>query len=109
MLGFGLSDRIVTAGGVAHFSHLGARHHSLAIAQNGSFTGLHHRMLEVGDLNDVATANDICRDRRLPIRKGIGRHANNQMVSFYVTSPSLFHIEYGYGGLQGDVSWVPKT
>lgn len=109
VLGFGFSDRIVTPEAVAHFYHLGSRHHSLAIAQNASFTGLHHLMLEVGDINDVGTAYDICQGRKLPLRKGIGRHTNDQMVSFYVTSPSLFHIEYGYGGIQVEDGWLPKT
>lgn len=88
---------------------LGSRHHALAVARNSSFTGLHHLMLEVGDINDVGTAYDICQDRKLPIRTGIGRHTNDQVVSFYATAPTLFHIEYGYGGIQVDESWMPKT
>ena len=43
------------------------------------------------------------------VTRTLGRHTNDQMISFYLTTPSGFHIEYGYGGLQGDVSWVPKT
>lgn len=110
VLGFALTDKVVFEGQAAHFYHCSSRHHSLALAGNPNFTGLHHLMLELANINDVGTGYDLCRDLGLPIRKGIGRHSNDQMVSFYVTSPSSFHIEYGYGGLQvDDASWTTRT
>ena len=30
---------------------------------------------------------------------GLGRHVNDQMISFYVQTPSGFRLEYGAGGL----------
>lgn len=110
VLGFALTDKVVIDKKAVHFYHCSSRHHSLALAEHPSFTGVHHLMLETADINDVGTAYDICRDNAVPIRKRIGRHANDQMVSFYVDTPSGLLIEYGHGGLQvDDDTWVPKT
>lgn len=110
VLGFALTDKVVIDKHAVHFYHCSSRHHSLAIAQSSSFTGLHHLMLETRDIDDVGNALDICVAKGAPIRKGIGRHANDQMVSFYVDSPSGLLIEYGHGGLQVDEEeWVPRT
>jgi hypothetical protein len=36
----------------------------------------------------------------------LGRHTNDQMVSFYVITPSGFEVEYGWGGrLIDDSVW----
>ena len=41
----------------------------------------------------------------------IGRHANDNMVSFYLNTPSGFMIEYGYDGItvDDDATWVPQV
>lgn len=110
VLGFSLTDKVVIDDRATHFYHCSSRHHSLALAESSSFTGVHHLMLETRSINDVGTAYDICRELEAPVRKGIGRHANDQMVSFYVDSPSGLLIEYGHGGLQvNDEDWIPKT
>lgn len=39
----------------------------------------------------------------------LGRHANDEMISFYVRTPSGFDIEYGHGGLTvDDRTWVAR-
>jgi hypothetical protein len=36
----------------------------------------------------------------------LGRHSNDQMVSFYMSTPSGFEVEYGWGGrLIDDATW----
>jgi len=36
----------------------------------------------------------------------LGRHSNDQMVSFYMSTPSGFEVEYGWGGrLVDDAVW----
>jgi 3,4-dihydroxy-9,10-secoandrosta-1,3,5(10)-triene-9,17-dione 4,5-dioxygenase len=32
----------------------------------------------------------------------LGKHTNDEMTSFYVYSPELYAIEFGYGGLRVD-------
>ena len=37
---------------------------------------------------------------------GLGKHTNDQMVSFYVKSPAGFDIEFGWGGIPvDDATW----
>ena len=48
-----------------------------------------HFMLQTNSLDDVGVARDICLEKGLEISQ-IGRHPNDQMVSFYVTTPSGF-------------------
>ena len=35
---------------------------------------------------------------------GLGRHCNDQMISFYMKTPGGFDLEYGFGGLTVDWS-----
>jgi 3,4-dihydroxy-9,10-secoandrosta-1,3,5(10)-triene-9,17-dione 4,5-dioxygenase len=68
-----------------------------------------HLMIEVGTLDDVGRALDRCIRRKATISSTLGRHANDQMVSFYVQTPSGFDIEYGTDGLQvDDETWVTR-
>ena len=34
----------------------------------------------------------------------LGRHCNDQMISFYMKTPGGFDLEYGFGGLTVDWS-----
>jgi 3,4-dihydroxy-9,10-secoandrosta-1,3,5(10)-triene-9,17-dione 4,5-dioxygenase len=83
------------------------RHHSLALAPFPAPTGIVHLMIEVASLDDVGRAMDRCAKRGTPIAATLGRHANDEMVSFYVRTPGGFDIEYGTGGrLVDDATWV---
>jgi 3,4-dihydroxy-9,10-secoandrosta-1,3,5(10)-triene-9,17-dione 4,5-dioxygenase len=83
------------------------RHHSLALAPFPAPTGIVHLMIEVASLDDVGRAMDRCARRGAPIAATLGRHANDEMVSFYVRTPGGFDIEYGTGGrLVDDATWV---
>lgn len=110
VLGFELSDKIArTGGGYSRFYHCNGRHHSLALAEVAGSVGLNHIMLQVRDIDDVGTTYDTCRALGVPLRKSLGRHTNDQMISFYLTTPSSFHIEYGFGAVEVDETWVPAT
>lgn len=105
VLGFRVSDYIDVPFPLAFF-HCNARHHTLAVGQAGPVRGLHHLMFEVGDLNDVGTTYDLCKERGVPLSMDLGRHSNDRMTSFYVRSPGGFEIEYGWGGLLvDDATW----
>jgi 3,4-dihydroxy-9,10-secoandrosta-1,3,5(10)-triene-9,17-dione 4,5-dioxygenase len=85
------------------------RHHSLALAPMTSPAGIIHLMIEVATLDDVGRAMDRCARRGGRISASLGRHANDQMVSFYVQTPGGFDIEYGTDGLLvDDAAWVSR-
>lgn len=86
------------------------RHHSLASAFAPSEKCLNHIMVEVQDLNDVGLAYDRCVKAGLEINMGIGHHPNDQVISFYVRSPSGFAFEVGYGSIViDDATWEVKN
>jgi 3,4-dihydroxy-9,10-secoandrosta-1,3,5(10)-triene-9,17-dione 4,5-dioxygenase len=85
------------------------RHHSLALAPMTSPSGCVHVMIEVAALDDVGRAMDRCARRGGQLSASLGRHANDQMVSFYVRTPGGFDIEYGTEGLLvDDATWISR-
>jgi extradiol dioxygenase len=105
VMGFRLSDFIDVPFPLAFF-HCNPRHHSLAVAEMPGAVGLHHLMLEVGDLDDVGKTYELCRAAGVPLTMDLGRHSNDRMLSFYLRTPGGFEIEYGWGGrLIDDASW----
>ncbi len=76
------------------------RHHALALAPWPQDNGIIHFMLEVTELDDVGRALDRLHKRKFPLSSTLGRHTNDQMVSFYVATPSGFDIELGCFGLR---------
>lgn len=111
VLGFRLSDRIVGGGFNLRFYHVNGRHHSLALIEVPGLTGLNHLMLEVTDFDDLGKGVDLARrDPDTEILLSLGRHTNDLMTSIYISTPSSFQIEYGYGGLTvDDRSWTART
>jgi 3,4-dihydroxy-9,10-secoandrosta-1,3,5(10)-triene-9,17-dione 4,5-dioxygenase len=109
-LGFRLSDYIEFNGGQATFTHCNTRHHSMAFAHFPTAPpGVQHLMLEVDDMDAVGRAWDKVQDGAAPITSTLGKHTNDEMLSFYVTSPSGFAVEFGYGGLLvDDETWTPS-
>jgi 2,3-dihydroxybiphenyl 1,2-dioxygenase len=100
VLGFRLSDTVDFAPGRAGtFLHCNPRHHSFAYAPIPVRPGVGHLMLEVDDLDLVGRAWDKVLDGAAPIASTFGKHSNDEMISFYVQTPSRFQLEYGYGGL----------
>ncbi|WP_336335138.1 VOC family protein [Pseudomonas putida] len=87
------------------------RHHSLATLAMPSSKKLNHLMIQVTSLDDVGLAFDRVKEADVPVIMGIGHHPNDQMLSFYVQTPSGFGFEYGWGGLVIDEgsSWDVRT
>jgi 3,4-dihydroxy-9,10-secoandrosta-1,3,5(10)-triene-9,17-dione 4,5-dioxygenase len=120
VLGFRLRDTMAMApelfgrpaGGppaMMRFLGLNPRHHSLALAPMASSSGCIHVMIEVASLDDVGRAMDRCARRGGKVSASLGRHANDQMVSFYVQTPGGFAIEYGTDGLLvDDATWIAR-
>jgi 2,3-dihydroxybiphenyl 1,2-dioxygenase len=106
VLGFKVSDFMVKPF-KAYFFHLNPRQHSLALLETGR-DGIHHIMMETGQLDDVGQALDLATVAgRLAVN--LGRHTNDLMTSFYARTPDDFLIEYGWGGrLIEPESWEPS-
>ena len=110
VLGFRLSDRIISDVFNLRFYHCNERHHSLAIAHIPGMVGANHIMLEVTELDDVGHCIDLCDENDVDILLSLGRHSNDLMTSIYISTPSGLQIEYGCGGLRvDDLTWVART
>ncbi|GAB2674136.1 VOC family protein [Thalassiella azotivora] len=110
VLGFRFSDYIDFGPLAATFTHCNERHHSMAFAAVPGVTpGVGHIMFEVDDIDTVGRAyHRVVTEKAAPLAMTLGRHSNDQMISFYVRTPSGFQIEYGTGGLLvDDESWLP--
>ena len=86
-----------------HFMHCAnPRQHSLAIGELMVPGGCIHIMLEVKTLDDVGRCLDRARKHEAKMVATLGRHINDDMVSFYMETPGGFALEYGCGGKQVD-------
>jgi 2,3-dihydroxybiphenyl 1,2-dioxygenase len=105
VLGFAISDYGHTPY-TLYFFHLNERHHSFAMVGTGR-QGLHHFMVELGNLDDVGQGLDLAQLEENRLAYTLGRHNNDHMTSFYTHSPSNFFIEYGWAGrLINPKTWV---
>jgi 2,3-dihydroxybiphenyl 1,2-dioxygenase len=110
VLGFRLSDRIISDIFNLRFYHCNERHHSLAVAHVPGMVGVNHVMLEVSEFDDVGHCIDLCEEHNVDILLSLGRHTNDLMTSIYIATPSGLQIEYGYGGLRvDDLTWIART
>ncbi|MCK8674949.1 VOC family protein [Rhodococcus sp. HM1] len=90
------------------FLHCNQRHHSYAFAEIDDVEpGIGHMMLEVSDLDAVGRAYDKVLDGEAPLITTFGKHTNDEMLSFYVRTPSGFGLEFGTGGILVDDTWRP--
>lgn len=86
--------------GPVYFMGCNPRHHTFGIAPKPGPGSLVHIMVEVASLDDVGLAIDRAAKLEVPMMNSLGKHTNDQMVSFYVYSPELYAIEYGWNGLR---------
>ncbi len=108
VLGFRLTDYIrFGAQDSANFFHCNARHHSIGLLKMGELAGLHHLMLEAASVDMVCQCLERVQDAGIRITSTLGRHANDNMFSFYMQSPSGFEVEIGCDGRRVDENWTP--
>ncbi|MCU1461866.1 MAG: Biphenyl-2,3-diol 1,2-dioxygenase [Acidimicrobiales bacterium] len=113
VLGFGHRDSmLVSPPGVTpyrmRFLYCNARHHSVALTEAASTTGLRHLMLHTATIQDVGRAYDRCREADV-LKTTIGQHSNDGMVSFYLYAPGGFEIEFATGGFEIDArTWTAR-
>jgi hypothetical protein len=87
VLGFRVSDIWRPGGSDVVFLHCNPRHHSLALVPADQ-AQLYHFMFEARSLDDVGYALDRHHDGGIPISMDLGKHPNDEMVSFCSRSPS---------------------
>lgn len=76
------------------------RHHCLALGEGPiPPSGGVHVMLEMKTFLDVGRAHDRMRHGGWTESATLGRHANDEMLGFYVRTPSGFDLEIGCDGL----------
>lgn len=95
VMGFAVSDEMDAHFPILFF-HVNPRHHSVAAVQAPA-VGLFHLMLQTRELDDVGIALDRCEALGHPVRRTLGRHPNDRTVSCYLSTPSGFDIEIGWG------------
>ncbi|WP_127781877.1 iron-dependent extradiol dioxygenase HsaC [Rhodococcus sp. X156] len=85
------------------------RHHSLAFLPMPTPSGIVHLMIEVEHSDDVGLTLDRALRRKVPMSATLGRHVNDQMLSFYMKTPGGFDVEFGCEGLQvEDEGWIAR-
>jgi 3,4-dihydroxy-9,10-secoandrosta-1,3,5(10)-triene-9,17-dione 4,5-dioxygenase len=85
------------------------RHHSLAFLPMPTPSGIVHLMVEVENTDDVGLALDRALRRKVPMSATLGRHVNDQMLSFYMKTPGGFDVEFGTEGRQvDDERWIAR-
>jgi 2,3-dihydroxybiphenyl 1,2-dioxygenase len=111
LLGFRLSDIIRMRAGPRfsfdmEFFHCNRRHHTLALMPIATPKRLHHFMIQTPSLDAVGFALERAGAAGVPITASLGRHTNDQMVSFYSRTPAGFEVEFGYGAQEvDDATW----
>ena len=104
LLGFRLSDTIGMEISpeftlLLEFYHCNPRHHTLALAPLPAAKRLHHFMVEMATMDDVGFAMDRIGPHGVRQTMTLGKHTNDQMVSFYAATPSGFEVEVGTAGI----------
>jgi 3,4-dihydroxy-9,10-secoandrosta-1,3,5(10)-triene-9,17-dione 4,5-dioxygenase len=85
-----------------NFMHVNnPRHHSLALYEDAANpVGCVHLMLEVTEVDEVGYCLDRVEAAGIPVVSTLGRHTNDNMLSFYMATPAGFAMEFGTDGLQ---------
>ena len=108
LMGFGVSDDLslpAFAPGMPkqriYFMHAeNPRHHTLGLYNFPNPTGIIHLMAEMNDMDEVGHCMDRVKQAGLHIFASLGRHANDEMISFYFFAPGGIGFEVGYDGKQ---------
>ena len=103
MLGMKVSDFVTQGRLKLGFLHCNPRHHSIAFAEYpGAPKRANHFMLQLADFDTVGRTWDSVQEGAAPVIMTLGRHSNDEMVSFYMRNPSDFGVEYGWGAREID-------
>lgn len=108
VLGFRLTDFYRVGPGLTiNFFHTNPRHHTIGMMNVAPINALQHVMFELSELDMVGRAYDRVMAAGCKISASLGRHSNDQIVSFYVQSPSGLDVEIGWGAMTVGPDWTP--
>lgn len=79
------------------FLHCGPRQHCLAFGLGDMDKRINHLMIEYAHLDDVGRSYDLCRKNGVPLAMELGKHSNDQALSYYMANPSGWLFELGWG------------
>ena len=107
MLDMKVSDYVSGGDTRLGFLHCNPRHHSIAFVELAQTKKrINHFMLQLDSINSVGSTYDQVQDGAARLLVTMGRHSNDQMVSFYMANPSSFGVEYGWGAREvDDCAW----
>ncbi len=116
-LGLQLSDDLTMPGAgegapdmrIYFFHANNPRHHSLALFNLPIPSKIVHFMFEVTSVDEVGKCLDRVNAANMQLMASLGRHCNDNMLSFYVFGPGGIPVEYGYDGLQIDFETYEPT
>lgn len=108
VMGFGLSDDLslpAFAPGMpkqrVYFMHAdNPRHHTLGLYNFPNPTGVIHLLAEMNTIDEVGECMDRVKKAGLHIFASLGRHENDDMISFYFFAPGGIGFEVGFNGKQ---------
>jgi 2,3-dihydroxyethylbenzene 1,2-dioxygenase len=80
-----------------YFMHCNDRQHSVAFGLGPMEKRINHMMFEYTELDDLGLAHDIVRQRKIDVALQLGKHANDQALTFYCANPSGWLWEFGWG------------
>lgn len=105
IMNFGLSDFVHYDMGAGqppvriYFMHCdNPREHSVALVEMDNPAKCDHLLVEVENIDEVGRGLYRAEDHEIPLQVTLGRHINDDMISFYMYSPAGFTIEFGAGG-----------
>jgi 2,3-dihydroxyethylbenzene 1,2-dioxygenase len=80
------------------FMHANERQHSVAFGLGPMAKRINHLMIEYTDLDDLGLAHDQVRANKIDVALQLGKHANDEALTFYCANPSGWLWELGWGG-----------
>ncbi|WP_375210863.1 VOC family protein [Hyphococcus sp.] len=79
------------------FMSCNARQHSIAFGLGPMEKRVNHFMFEYTHLDDLGLAHDEIRKRQIDVALQLGKHSNDQALTFYAANPSGWLWEFGWG------------
>ena len=80
-----------------YFMRCNERQHSIAFGLGPQEKRINHLMIEYQQLDDLGIAHDLIRKRKIDVALQLGKHSNDQALTFYMATPSKWLLELGWG------------
>lgn len=109
LLGFRLTDYYHVGDQMTvNFYHINPRHHTIGLMKLAPINAVHHVLFEVESVDMVGKTLDRAMAAGCKITASLGRHSNDNMLSFYMASPFGFEVEIGCDAIRVGPDWTPR-